>query len=109
LEAPWREKINFHVIFLGNIMSDGGLALRSNAFLPGFFPLSSFRHIFEVSIFNKHKWILNTVLAVPETSHFLLFLRVMASVIGFLRHVFLAGIGIKNILNGLKTPVRGGR
>ena len=35
-------------------------------------------------------WILNTVRAVSETSHFLLFLRTMALVVGFLRPVFFA-------------------
>ena len=52
---------------------------------------------------NNLKWILNTVLAVAETSHFLLFLRVMATVTGFLQPVFLVGI---NILEGLEIPVQ---
>ena len=48
---------------------------------------------------------LTSMEAVSETSHFLLFLRTMALVVGFLRPVFLAVID--NLLNGQKILVRG--
>jgi len=51
---------------------------------------SSFCHFVDVLDFNKHKWILSSVLAVSKPSHFLFFLRVMALVTESWRPVFLS-------------------